>query len=160
MMWPGSLWYNCIYWSRFETLTAINVLLFHTWSLFVLLAWKQTVTVILLPAPPPFLWRSFVVLSIYKVWGVTPCGAVTCALRLPSSFWHCLCLAILFICLNLVRSSPKDSANTLVLTHGSGTISESGITGQKSKQLPQAWTVVYLLLPSFIFSSTNHQCSF
>ena len=32
--------------------------------------------------------------------------AVKSALRLPPSFWHCLCLAILFICLNLVRSSP------------------------------------------------------
>ena len=58
-------------------------------------------------------------LSIYKVWGVTP------ALRLPPSFWHCLCLSILFICLNLVRSRPKGSANTLVLPHGSGAISEA-----------------------------------
>ena len=44
--------------------------------------------------------------GIKKVWGVTACGAVKSALRLPPSFWHCLCLAILFICLNLVRSSP------------------------------------------------------
>ena len=58
-------------------------------------------------------------LSVYKVWGVTPCGAV------KSAFRHCLCLTILFICLNLVRSSPKGSANTLVLPHGSGVISEA-----------------------------------
>ena len=32
--------------------------------------------------------------------------AVKSALRLPPSFWNCLCLAILLICLNLVRSSP------------------------------------------------------
>ena len=71
-------------------------------------------------------------LGINKVWGVTPFGAVKSALRLPPSFWHCLCLAILFICLNLVRSSPcgrwgdkKGSANTLVLPHGSGAISEA-----------------------------------
>ena len=74
---------------------------------------------------PPSLWRSFVVLCINKVWGVTPCGAVKSALWLSPSFWHCLCLAILFICLNLVRSSPKGSANTLVLPHGSGTISDA-----------------------------------
>ena len=71
-------------------------------------------------------------LGINKVWGVSPCGAVKSALRLPPSFWHCLCLAILFICLNLVRSRPvrrwgdeKGSANTLVLPHGSGAISEA-----------------------------------
>ena len=49
------------------------------------------------------------------------------------TFWHCLCLIILFLCLHLVRSSPcsaalgrkkKGSANTLVLPHGSRAISE------------------------------------
>ena len=43
---------------------------------------------------------------IYEFWWVTPCGAVKSALRLPPSFWYCFCLAILFVCLNLVRSSP------------------------------------------------------
>jgi len=68
-------------------------------------------------ARPLSRWSSLVVLCINKVWGVTPCGAVKSALRLPPSiwrclclgmysFWHCLCLAILFICLNLARSSP------------------------------------------------------
>ena len=70
-------------------------------------------------------------LGINKVWGVTPCGAVKSALRLPPSFWHCLCLTILFICLNLVRSSPcgdkKGSANTLALPHSSGAISEASV---------------------------------
>ena len=50
----GSLWYNCIHWSRFETLSSYKVLLFQTWSLFVQLARKQTVTVILLPTLPPY----------------------------------------------------------------------------------------------------------
>ena len=50
----GSSWYNCIHWSRFETLSSYKVLLFQTWSLFVQLARKQTVTVILLPTLPPY----------------------------------------------------------------------------------------------------------
>ena len=74
-------------------------------------------------------------LCIYKVWEVTPCGGRKSTLRLPPSFWHCLCLSILLICLNLVPSSParrwgdikKGSANTLVLPHGSGTINEAGV---------------------------------
>ena len=85
---------------------AIKVLLFHTWSLFVYLAWKQTVTVILLPALPPFGGVLLGYVYIYEFWWVTPCGAVKSALRLPPSFWYCFCLAILFVCLNLVRSSP------------------------------------------------------
>ena len=55
---------------------------------------------------PPSIWRSFVVLCINKVWGITPCGVVKSALRLPQSIWNYLWPAILFICLNLVRSSP------------------------------------------------------
>ena len=69
---------------------------------------------------------------INKVWGVSPCGAVKSALRLPPRFWHCLCLAILFICLKSCPIQPvrrwgdkKGSADTLVLPHGSGAISEA-----------------------------------
>ena len=58
------------------------------------------------PSLPPSRWRSFVVLCINKFWGVTPCGAIKSVLGLPPSNWRCLCLAILFICLNLARSSP------------------------------------------------------
>ena len=45
---------------------------------------------------------------VWVVWGDAfhLSVAVKSALRLPPSFWHCLCLAILFICINLVRSSP------------------------------------------------------
>ena len=85
---------------------AIKVLLFHTWSLLIYVACTKANSYSNFVTHPPSLWRSFVVLCINKVWGVTPCGAVKSALRLPPSFWHCLCLAILFICLNLVRSSP------------------------------------------------------
>ena len=100
----GSLWYNRIYWSRFETLSsykrsAISDLVIIRLACTKANSYSNFVT------HPPSLWRSFVVLGINKVWGVTPCGAVKSALRLPPSFWHCLCLAILFICLNLVRSS-------------------------------------------------------
>ena len=45
-------------------------------------------------------------LCINKVWCVTPRGAIKSALRLSPSFSYCFCLAILFVCLNLVRSSP------------------------------------------------------
>ena len=62
-------------------------------------------TVRLLPTLPPF--RGVLLF----VWGVTPCGAVKSALRLPLSFWHCLCLAILFIYLNLARSSPYSAGD-------------------------------------------------
>ena len=101
----GSLCYNRIYWSRFETLSsykrsAISDLVIIRLACMKANSYSNFVT------HPPSLWRSFVVLGINKVWGVTPCGAVKSALRLPPSFWHCLCLAILFICLNLVRSSP------------------------------------------------------
>ena len=68
-------------------------------------------------------------LGINKVWGVTPCDAVKSALRLPPSFWHCLCPAILFICLNLVRSSSFGAGEIRkalpILPHGSGAISEA-----------------------------------
>ena len=74
---------------------------------------------LLLPTLPPFGGVLLYYVSI-KFGGVTPCGAVESAWPLPTSFWHCLYLAILFICLNLVRSSPKGSVNTLVLPHGSG----------------------------------------
>ena len=62
----GSLWYNCIHWSRFETLSSYKVLLFQSWSLFVELARKQTVTVILLQGcvPPPLL-RHIVVIVVF-----------------------------------------------------------------------------------------------
>ena len=101
----GTLWYNRIYWLRFETLSsykrsAISDLVIIRLACTKANSYSNFVT------HPPSLWRSFVVLGINKVWGVTPCGAVKSALRLPPSFWHCLCLAILFICLNLVRSSP------------------------------------------------------
>ena len=100
----GTLWYNRINWSRFETLSsykrsAISDLVILRLACTKANSYSNFVT------HPPSLWRSFVVLGINKVWGVTPCGAVKSALRLPPSFWHCLCLAILFICLNLVRSS-------------------------------------------------------
>ena len=102
---PGSLWYNCICWSRFETLTGYKS---STISHLVIirLACTKANSYSNFVTHPPSLWRSFVVLGINKVWGVTPCGAVKSALRLPPSFWHCLCLAILFICLNLVRAWP------------------------------------------------------
>ena len=101
----GSLWYNCIYWSSFETLSsykssAISDLVIIRLACTKANSYSNFVT------RPPSLWRSFVVLCINKAWGVTPCGAVTSALRLPPSCWHCLYLAILFICLNLARSSP------------------------------------------------------
>ena len=101
----GSSWYNCIYWSRFETLSsykspAISDLVIIRLACMKANSYGNFVT------HPPFLWRSFLVSCINKVWGVTPCGVVKSALRLPPSFWRCLCLAILFICLNLVRSSP------------------------------------------------------
>ena len=67
-----------------------------------------------------------------KVWQVTPCGAIKSALRLPPSFWNCLCLAILFLCLNLVPSSPYSAGEIrkallilIVQPHGSGVISEA-----------------------------------
>ena len=102
----GSLWYNCIYWSRFETLSSYkssaisDLVIIH-------LACTKANSYSNFITHPPSLWRSFVVLCISKVWGITPsnCGAVKSVLRLPPSFWHCLCLATLFICHNLVRSS-------------------------------------------------------
>ena len=101
----GSLWYNCIYWSRFETLSSYkssaisDLVIIH-------LACTKANSYSNFVTHPPSLWRSFVVLCINKVWGITPCGAVKSVLWLPPCFWHCLCLATLFICLNLVWSSP------------------------------------------------------
>ena len=54
-------------------------------------------------------------------------------LQLPLRCWHCLCLAILFLCLHLVWSSACSareirkawSAKTIVLPHDSGAISEA-----------------------------------
>ena len=102
----GSLWYNCIHWSRFETLSSYKLLLLRADLVITRLACTKANSYSNFVTHPPSLWKSFVVLGINKVWEVTPCGAVRSALRLPPSFWYCLCLAILFICLNLVRSSP------------------------------------------------------
>ena len=55
MMRPGSLWYNCICWSTFETLTGYKSSA-NSHPVIIRLACKkkQTVTIILLPTLPPF----------------------------------------------------------------------------------------------------------
>ena len=151
---PDSLWYNCIYWSRFETPTgyksstishlapvvqtldkAIHRINHYPadkyWETNCTIHWidfypvdsaiqrlnNRGLVIIRLACTkansysnfvtrPPSLWRSSVVVCIYNIWGVTPCGALKSTLRIPPGFWHFLCLAILFICLNLVWSSP------------------------------------------------------
>ena len=105
MMRPGSLYFNCICWSRFETLTG-----YKSWAIshpvIIRLACTKANGYSNFVTHPPSLWRSFVVLCISNVWCVTPRGAIKSALRLSPSFWYCFCLAVLFVCLNLVRSSP------------------------------------------------------
>ena len=73
----------------------------------------------------------FCYVSIKVCW-VSSCNAVKCTLGLPANFRHCLCLAIFFLCLKSCLIQPvqcwgdkKGSANTLVLSHGSGVISEA-----------------------------------
>ena len=95
--------YNCIYWWRFETLSGYK----SSAILLIYIACTKANSYSNFVTRPPSLWRSFVVLCINKVWGVTPCGAVKSALRLPPSFWHCLSLAILFICLNLFHPTRE-----------------------------------------------------
>ena len=101
----GSLWYNCVYWSLFETPSGYKSSAI-SYPVVIPLACTKANSHSSFVTRPPSLWRSFVMLFINKVSGITPCGAVKLVLRLPLSFWHCLCLVILFICLNLVRSSP------------------------------------------------------
>ena len=98
----GSSWYNWIYWSNFETLSDYkSSAMPHLYI--IRLACTKTNSysdfLTLPPSLPPSLWRSCVVSCINKFGGtllVVPCVA---------PFWHCLCLAILFLCLNFVRSS-------------------------------------------------------
>ena len=74
----GSLWYNYIYWSRFETLSsykmsAISHLVVNRLACTKVNSYSKFFT------HPPSLWRRFVVLCINKVWGVTVGGAVKSA---------------------------------------------------------------------------------
>ena len=105
MMRPGSLYFNYICWSRFETLSGYKSSAISHPAI-IRLACTKANGYSNFVTHPPSLWRSFVVLCINKVWCVTPRGAIKSALRLPPSFSYCFCLAILFLCLNLVRSSP------------------------------------------------------
>ena len=98
----GSSWYNWIYWSNFETLSDYKSSAMPRLYIIRLACTKTNSYsdfLTLPPSLPPSLWRSFVVSCINKFGGtllVVPCVA---------PFWHCLCLAILFLCLNFVRSS-------------------------------------------------------
>ena len=102
----GSSWYNCMYWSRFETMSSYkSSAISHL--VIIRLACTKANSSSNFVTHPPSLWRSFVVLCTNTVWAVTPCGAVKSALRLHPS------------------KDKKGTANTLALPHGSGAISEA-----------------------------------
>ena len=100
----GSLWYNCIYWTNFETLSVYKSSAMPHLVIIRLACTKANSYSNFVTRPPSLPPFGGVVLCyvLINVWWDTPCGAVKSTLRLPPSFRHCLCLAILFLCLNLV----------------------------------------------------------
>ena len=85
MMRPGSLYFNYICWSRFETLSGYKSSAISHPAI-IRLACTKANGYSNFVTHPPSLWRSFVVLCINKVWCVTPRGAIKSALRLPQAF--------------------------------------------------------------------------
>ena len=81
----GSLWYNCIYWSRFETLfsyksTAISHLVI------ILLACAKVTSYNNFVTHPTSLWRSVVVLCINKVKGLLLVVRLSLRCDFPQAF--------------------------------------------------------------------------
>ena len=124
----GSLWYNYIYWSRFETLSSYkSAAISHL--VIIRLACTKANSYSNFVTHPPSLWRSVVVLCINKVGGLLLVVRLSLRCDFPQAFGvACVLPSYSFA---LILSDPavrrwgdkKGSANTLVLPHGSGAIS-------------------------------------
>ena len=61
-----SLWYNCIYWSRFETLSSYKSSAISDLVIICIASTKEN-SYSNFVTHPPSLWRTFVVLCVNKV---------------------------------------------------------------------------------------------
>ena len=76
----GSLWYNCIYWSMFGTLSSYKSSAVSPLAIIRLACTKANGYSNFVTTLPPFGRVLLCYDCINKVWGVTPCGAVKSAL--------------------------------------------------------------------------------
>ena len=114
MMRPGSLWYNWIYWSRFETLSGYkSSAISHL--VIIRLAFTKANSYSNFVTHPPSLWRSFVVLCINKVWGSLLVVRLSLRCHFPRAFGiACILPSYSFA---LILSDPARKALPVLLSY-------------------------------------------